>query len=424
MALNFPHRFFHRGTRHGIGATQTRKLKIETLERRSMLTTFFVDGAAVEPGDGSPNSPFATIQEGIDAAAEHGGADSVVIRPGNYVEKVQIDDPHALTLRGINGPVVQAPDALDDVISMLSGDVTIQSLTVEGGKNGIVATGDTLTLINVNSQFNEDPDLEDGVEDGNGVVATDLNKVTITGGNYSNNGNEEDQHGIRIDTVVELRLNNVTAQENGQHGLDANRIGTLEVIHGTFDNNLDGDGIHVDRTGSLRVVGGTFSDNDGDGIDVRRTDSTEVAGAQVNRNGNEGLEVDDSGTVKVNGSTFLQNDEEGLDIDDTVEIILIGVRSNGDGFEDPDDPGSGLQIEAQDDNDTQSVLIIGSNFSGNAADGILVVEEEGVVFRIELRAVAVTDNVESGLDIVISGELDARAVTSVDNGGEDNIVTG
>lgn len=415
---------FRHGTNSAARASRSRTLNLEALERRALLTTFFVDDTAGAGGDGAANSPFDTIQEGVDAAAAQGGADTVVIRPGNYVEKVVIHDPDALTLNGMNGAVIQAPDSLDDVITILAGDVTMHTLTVQGGKNGIVATGSSLTLLHVKARFNEDPDLNDDVEDGNGVVATGLDEVTITGGDYSHNGNAEQQHGIRIETVERVRLTNVTAKENGQHGLFANRVGTLEVIGGTYDFNLDGDGIHVDRTGSLRVSGGTFSDNDGDGIDIRRTDFTEVNGAQVNRNGNEGIEVDDSGTIRVVGSTFLQNAEEGLDIDDTIEIILVGVLSSGNGFDDPDDPGSGLQIEAEEDNVTESVLITGSTFSGNAADGIQVVEFDSQVLQIELRAVTVTDNVESGLDIVISGQLDMIAVKSSGNGQEDIVVTG
>lgn len=124
------------------------------------------------------------------------------------------------------------------------------------------------------------------------------------------------------------------------------------------------------------------------------------------------------------GSEFHENDEDGIDMDDIQNILLIGVSSIGNGFDDPDDPGSGLQIEAEDDNDTHSSIIVGSTFSGNAADGILIVEEDTKVLSVSLTAVTVNENQESGLDISISGELNARAVRSENNGEADNITTG
>ena len=414
-------------------STRSRKLSLESLERRALLTTFFVDGAAAGGGDGSAEAPFVTIQEGVDAAAGHEGADTVKVHAGTYQEHLQINDTDGLRIEGLPAATIESPDSEDNVISILAGDVTLQKLTIQNGRNGIEATGNSLRLHDVNVQFSEGiliPDPDDPGDTiavgGHGVIATEMESVEVLGGNYSHNGDFEDMHGILVERVEDVRLTNVTATENGQHGVDANRIGTLTVVGGTYVHNLDGDGIHVDRTDTLVILGGVYSDNDGDGIDLRRTDDARISGVTVERNGNEGIEVDDTGTLRVVGSTVVGNAEDGLDIDDTAFIYLIGVRSMNNGFDDPDDPGSGLQVEAEDDLDTELLLVVGSVFSGNAADGIQISEpdDDKRVLRVDLRAVTVSDNAESGLDIDISGTFNASAVTSTNNGEDDSIITG
>ena len=53
-----------------------------------------------------------------------------------------------------------------------------------------------------------------------------------------------------------------------------------------------------------------------------------------------------------------------------------------------------------------------------------MVEEDTSVIEVVMRNVRATSNVESGLDIAISGTLSANNVLSAGNGLPDNIITG
>lgn len=53
--------------------------------------TIYVDGAAMDGGDGSVTTPLRTLQAGVDLAAERGGA-MVAVAAGTYVENVHMGD--------------------------------------------------------------------------------------------------------------------------------------------------------------------------------------------------------------------------------------------------------------------------------------------------------------------------------------------
>jgi len=60
---------------------------------------------------------FTSIQAAVDAA---NSGDRIIIRPGKYVEQVTILGKD-LTLVGRSGVVVQAPEAMQDTLSLVAG---------------------------------------------------------------------------------------------------------------------------------------------------------------------------------------------------------------------------------------------------------------------------------------------------------------
>ncbi len=87
------------------------------------LATWHVDAGAAPGGNGSPASPFQTIQQGIDAAAP-AGFDTVLVAPGVYAENVDFLNkrvalvselgPDATIIDGgQNGPVVRIAGPID-----------------------------------------------------------------------------------------------------------------------------------------------------------------------------------------------------------------------------------------------------------------------------------------------------------------------
>ncbi len=359
-------------------------LRLEPLEQRRLLTTFFVE----EGG---------SIQDALDAAADSPGADTVLLGAGTYTENFTIEDDNALTLIGTGEVTIEAGDADKDVIKVKGGNVTIQNVSITGGDDGIDANdGDSLTLINVDVSGNDD----------RGVEAEKVGNVTIRNSNFSGNGGD----GIRVDIADTLFITNVSSTGNGDEGVQTEEMGSVTIRNSNFSDN-GGDGIKVEFADAVLITNVSSTGND-DGIDLEVVESITLRNVTVNDNDDEGLEVDDSGSVLVIYGTFNNNSDDGIDIDDTREITLISVDAIG-------NAGSGFQAEAE-NVETERITIIDGLFANNGEDGLQFTEEEGSIGEVTLTRVVARGNVESGLDIS-ADTVTSRRVVSEDNGEADNL---
>lgn len=134
------------------------------------------------------NGGFATIQEAVDAAVD---GDTILIAPGTYPDPVSIDSK-AITLIGKGGPdnvIIEAGagKAGVTVSGIISGDVTIDGITVHNSDSGVSAFGNDLTIGNLvvqNSKFLNNAKhgvFVNGKNDGVG-------KVMIRDSTFENNG--------------------------------------------------------------------------------------------------------------------------------------------------------------------------------------------------------------------------------------------
>jgi hypothetical protein len=426
----------------GPRANRARRLKIESLEQRTLLAVLFVDDVA-PGGTGTLEDPFSSIQEGIDAAAAMEGEDTVMIAPGTYTENLTIDDADPLTLQGDDGAIVTDDDGEDTVIDIKSGNVTIEDLHVTGGKKGIEAEADSLTLIDV-----------DVTENGShGFAGEEIGQLTIVRGNYSSNGKD----GINVEAIETLSLTDVKAERNVDEGLSGEAVDTLTVVGGKYSDNGDtgkargidledvgdvtlahiaaknnaADGVRIEGAASLTVVGGNVSNNghrmldDGepkpqDGLDLKVIDAIHLQNVTVRGNGDEGLEVDESGDVRVIGGNFSLNGGDGLDLDNSTSISVRNVMSQRNGKH-------GLQVAAETQN-VESVSIVRSVFSHNGEDGIQIVEiepeegeEQATIGDVSLYLVAGVMNGDNGLEVIMADTsgVTTKKVIFLCNGGDD-----
>ncbi len=108
-------------------------------------TTIYVDctNSSCGSADGSPGSPFCTIQEGLNAAVD---GDTVLVHPCTYVETIDFLGK-AVTLKGIGGEAVTIIDGNQNgsVVTFQSGEVAtsvLDGFTVTNGKtSGLVSGG-------------------------------------------------------------------------------------------------------------------------------------------------------------------------------------------------------------------------------------------------------------------------------------------
>ncbi|UCG58125.1 MAG: right-handed parallel beta-helix repeat-containing protein [Phycisphaerales bacterium] len=237
------------------------------------------------------------------------------------------------------------------------------------------------------------------------VIEIDGGDVTIS--NLEVAGGDD---GIRADDMVSLTVRNVVVTGNADEGLQAGNVENVKISNSTFSEN-EGDGVNLEEVDVATINGITLLEND-DGIDIEASGEIHVTQLTACGNLDEGFEVDDTASVVIVGGTVSGNYDDGLDLDDTQSVRLVSVVSTG-------NVGNGLQIEAEEDFDTEVLTVVNGVFSENGEDGIKVVELGAVVHRVGLTNISARENVESGLDIDISGSVKLARVISEDNGEDD-----
>ena len=337
-------------------------------------TTFFVNAEGGDDANAgtSASTPFLTLQKAVDQAVANPGPDLIQIAEGQYRENVVIDDADQLTLSGTSGVTVTGADAKQNVIYILSGDVTISDLTVTGGRTGIKAEGPS-----------EDP-------------------ATWT---------------------ISLTLRDVGVHNAGKNGVSADFVDSLTIVHGRFFANPE-DGIKAEGANSVSITG-TVSEENGlvpgkvqDGADIEKVAAVRLEDVTIQGNGDDGLEVDFCGSITVIQGRYCANGDDGLDIDNTISISVVGAVAT-------DNPGNGLQVESETTEDgaaveIESISVRNCQFFGNEEDGVnIVTGVDGAIQKLSLVAITAEDNVQSGVEVAIDGGVKVSALKSANNGLDD-----
>ena len=198
----------------------------ERLESRELLAAaaVYVDGlwtglpVGTDPDGSGPATSigvdaFADIASGIAAVADTG---TVNIRPGTYVEAVQISKP--LTLQGTSNPlsVIIAPGAGSNGVTIASphGAVALRNFTISGTQTAVdVTTNDDVLLdllvaddnaVGVHVAQADDLTINDGRYADISVRSTD--SVTLQGSRINSTGNIdiETQNAISVGTTIDV----------------------------------------------------------------------------------------------------------------------------------------------------------------------------------------------------------------------------
>ena len=313
-----------------------RWFKLESLECRAMLTTIFVESGAAAGGDGSPNAPYDTIQEAVDAAAMADGDDVIMIAAGEYVENIEIEDDDALVLKGQGDVVIKHPEIdleneeePEDVIEA-EGDVTFQNLNIEGlfidldlGGRGIDAKDGSFTFINVNISGT----------DGDAVRVRDFGSLEILNSSFSSLNAD----GIDIEDGGSVLISNTDAANNDDEGLEIDRVDSVEVVGGQFVDNGD-DEIDIDSAGVVRVVNVLSEGNAGNGFQAE-AETVDMAitliGSRLDNNGENGVQVVEDGATVLQlaliANLSTDNVEAAFDLDISGELKSRGNKASGNG---------------------------------------------------------------------------------------------
>jgi parallel beta-helix repeat protein len=241
-----------------------------------------------------------------DAVRDASDGDIINVETGTYTKRVKVRDMIGLTIQASNMachaiddetsdcPVMHVP--IDDAAFRVreSSNITIKGFTITRGDYGVRAR----QAPGIDIQFN---DIAAAVEEGI-RVRRQSDGATINGNIIEGEPTAASGRGIRVKRCSNVTVTNNTVTNKPREGLRARRItGTLTVTGGEYSNN-GRSGLRLGGN-NVTVTGVTASDNARSGIRVRASSAT-VTGNTANDNGRYGIRVRAaSATVENNTAT-------------------------------------------------------------------------------------------------------------------------
>jgi parallel beta-helix repeat protein len=244
-------------------------------------------------------------------------------------------------------------------------NVTIQNMTIEqyasyagGGGNGAIEAFNTSgwKINNVNAVDNHAAGLDGG------------SNMTVTGGNYSNNG----ELGILVYTASNVVINGVTADNNNYAGYEQGwSAGGIKILltngatveNSQISNNL-GDGLWFDTDNqNVTISNNTVSNNQKLGIEYEASYSAVISGNTLSYNAQSGY------VVGYWGAGLLIQDSESVSA--THNLVIANPGAEGIGIMDDTRPPDTLGTHAAINNtvENNTIVMLGSGLNGGTSDG-------------------------------------------------------
>jgi len=233
-----------------------------------------------------------SLQKRIDKAKP---GDTILIT-GTCLENVVIPaDKSDLLIIGENGAGISGPDSDSNTVEVRGRDITIQNLTIQGGKDGISALfGAHVTILGCT--------IGSCNNGGNGI--------------FVGNGSFADIGLSGPPNARQFSANNITGCRNG---ILVDRVSGAEISDNLITNNHVGIELISGAAAKIGVPFGastganSISNNTGDGVRVLLGSSTEIIGNLLNGNGGDGVRIEGNSTAKLDANvTEILNGGYGL----------------------------------------------------------------------------------------------------------------
>jgi predicted outer membrane repeat protein len=224
---------------------RAKRLTLECLERRSMLTTITVIGSDDGPGEFNPKDNTDTTLRGA-LAHIHASGDTIQFQDTGWVIHLQspLNVGNSVTIFGSDdagtGPVtIDGGNKVRDFTIGRGARVTLDHLNIINGSaaGGAGVRNEFGTLLVVDCTFSGNSSTGDG-----GAILNQSGTTLITGTTFENNKASDDGGAIdnRFGTVklIETKLSNNTAADKG--GAINNQAGRLSIFGATSTMTLSG----------------------------------------------------------------------------------------------------------------------------------------------------------------------------------------
>ena len=310
-----------------------RRLVVESLEERELLTTLAVD--IEDPTCDGDGPVYCSIQAAEDDASP---GDTILVHKGTYDETILVDTDN-LTIREANAnsnPVVDAADFENGVVIDSDG-VTIRGLEVRNaagefpfGGAGFIVNGNHNTLVNNSSHSQVTAYLIFGDHNrliGNTSHDTVGGFIVLFGSEYNTLiGNSATRH-LEPFSLFGSNHNRIT-QNTVSHSTFGFRIG-FDSDHNTLIGNhaiaIDDDGFGFDSGFGFRVfsdsdhntlIGNTATGSSRSGFDFEDTNQNRVIGNSSRDNGEYGFQMAELADNFFSGNHCMDNLLGGANIND------------------------------------------------------------------------------------------------------------
>lgn len=341
--------------------TRRRGLRIENLETRALLTAFFINGDLGSSGaDGTAESPFATIQEGVLAAIANPGDDEVIIAPrsngGVYQGTVHIaggaSDAGKLTLRGATG------QASDVVLTTSSGEgiyigatfeVTIRDLKIEDtAYHGILSRSESVVSVDnvhiLSAGFPNGPYYSGIVQQRGDLVVRNSLLQDNWQGLWSAEWRDDASDEI-VAQPTNLTIENTIASENLANGFYTRRAtGDVSVVDVMASGNRF-NGLRAYELESLAVEGSEFSDNRRDGVSIENVLDPTITGASFLRNQSSGGWFNHAPNLTLLDSNAVANGVHGIKVVNADGVLIDEFVADNNGSVSANVTGGGGGID-------------------------------------------------------------------------------
>lgn len=316
--------------------------------------TIFVYGAAQEQGQGTEDTPYASIGEALDAW-RGGGASMIAVAPGEYGEALVLgDEDDGLIIAGACAAAVQIRGDGSDRLVSLSGTtmpgVTVSGMTLSGSPDiGVEVAGGSLALLDGIVADNAATGIEvgeDGIVDvttseirgngGPGVHLTDSATFNDVGSVVHDNTGEgvwletDSKEAILHLTGTEIGAQSAVSREEDSNGDDV-VYGVGILLDGGADVTLDG-GVHVHDC-SIGIL-----DDGGSGSSNKKTSRIVVDDVTVDAGALDGAVSWGVGiygryATLTGGSLAISGHQEALVVSGHgLSVVLDSLTIDGDGY--------------------------------------------------------------------------------------------
>ncbi|WP_160168438.1 right-handed parallel beta-helix repeat-containing protein [Novipirellula maiorica] len=335
-----------------------RTLKAESLEKRMVLTTYFVDADfANSQNEGTEENPFNTINRAVVAARRNAGDDEIIVAPRangqRYDRQISFanigGDNGAILIRGATG------EANDVVLTSGNGytflidmplDITIRDLSIEDSYLAGVRVTSPANVLLENIHINGRRNSSGVVHQSGDLVIRDSVLENHHQGIFSAELRASGDSSVIVDKPRSLTVDNVTTTGNTQFGiLTRNATGAVQLNDVTAtENGISG--IRVFQQESITISNAILNSNASHGLSMQDTANAWLVGGTFSNNGESGLHALASPNLAVNGGSFAGNGEHGLRIEGADGLTIAGVLAtdNGDMNGTTQTGGGGISI--------------------------------------------------------------------------------